>query len=149
MLPGEFALITLDNGRDHTRPSTLRAGRAVGLAAALDEIEAHVAARDRHRGHRQAVRLRRGRRHQAAIRLIREREQACEWPSSAIGYSGGCRQPGTDFAFVNGAVLGGGLELALHCHYRTLATEAPRRSPSPRSSSASCRAGAARNCCRA
>src|SRR3712207_3602450 len=28
------------------------------------------------------------------------------------------------FAFVNGAALGGGLELALHCHHRTIATTA-------------------------
>jgi enoyl-CoA hydratase/carnithine racemase len=28
------------------------------------------------------------------------------------------------FAFVNGAALGGGLEIALHCHYRTLASNA-------------------------
>ena len=41
-LPGEFALITLDNGRDHTRPSTLGPAALSSLAAALDEIEAHV-----------------------------------------------------------------------------------------------------------
>ena len=28
------------------------------------------------------------------------------------------------FAFVNGAVMGGGLELALHCHYRSLSSGA-------------------------
>jgi len=41
-LPGEFALITLDNGRDHTRPSTLGPAALSSLATALDEIEAHV-----------------------------------------------------------------------------------------------------------
>ncbi len=32
--------------------------------------------------------------------------------------------PVPTFAFVNGAAVGGGMELALHCHYRTLASNA-------------------------
>ena len=33
------------------------------------------------------------------------------------------------FAFVNGAAMGGGLEVALHCHYRTLAKKAAAIEP--------------------
>ena len=39
-LAGELALITLDNGQDHTRPSTFGPGGLASLDAALDEIEA-------------------------------------------------------------------------------------------------------------
>jgi hypothetical protein len=35
-LAGEFALITLDNGHDHTRPSTFGPGGLASLDAALD-----------------------------------------------------------------------------------------------------------------
>ena len=38
---GELALITLDNGHDHTRPSTFGPGGLASLDAALDEIAAH------------------------------------------------------------------------------------------------------------
>ena len=40
-LAGELALITLDNGHDHTRPSTFGPGGLASLDAALDEIAAH------------------------------------------------------------------------------------------------------------
>ena len=40
-LSGEFALITIDNGHDHTRPSTFGPGGLASLDAALDDIAAH------------------------------------------------------------------------------------------------------------
>ena len=120
-LPGEFALITLDNGRDHTRPSTLGPAALSSLATALDEIEAHVprvtaigvtgkpfvfAAGADIKG----------------MALISERDQARQM--AQLGHQVFRRlldSPVPTFAFLNGATLGGGLELALHCHYRTLA----------------------------
>ena len=54
--------------------------------------------------------------------LISEREQAMQM--AQLGHQVFRRlldSPVPTFAFLNGATLGGGLELALHCHYRTLA----------------------------
>ena len=63
---GRFALITLDNGFDHTKPNTFGPGGLIQLGLALDEGEARrEAGRDRRRRrHRQAVHLRRRRRPQ-------------------------------------------------------------------------------------
>ena len=61
-LSGEFALITIDNGHDHTRPSTFGPGGLASLDAALDEIAAHSPAPVGDRRDRQAVHLRGGRR---------------------------------------------------------------------------------------
>jgi hypothetical protein len=41
---GVMALITLDNGRDHTRPTTLGIGGLASLNAALDTVTARAAA---------------------------------------------------------------------------------------------------------
>ena len=46
-LAGEFALITIDNGHDHTKPSTFGPGGIASLDAALDEIEELAASSDR------------------------------------------------------------------------------------------------------
>ena len=61
-LAGEFALITIDNGHDHTRPSTFGPGGLASLDAALDEIAAPLPRPRGDRRDRQAVHLRRRRR---------------------------------------------------------------------------------------
>ncbi len=61
-LAGELALITIDNGHDHTRPSTFGPGGLASLDAALDEIAAPLPRPRGDRRDRQAVHLRRRRR---------------------------------------------------------------------------------------
>jgi len=119
---GSLALITLDNGLDHTRPNTLGPQSLMALDAAITDAAS---------------------RNPAAIAIIGKpfifaagadlsglaflstREQAV-----AIGKLGHDVFRRLDeigiptFAFVNGLALGGGLEIALHCNYRTLATTA-------------------------
>ncbi|MDT4936026.1 MAG: hypothetical protein QOK11_3918, partial [Pseudonocardiales bacterium] len=121
---GEIALITLENGLDHTRPSTFGPAGLASLDGALTAIEAHTP--------RVAAIAVTGKPFIFAVGAdisgvptIRDRVQA-----EQIGQLGhrvfrrfkDCPVP--TFAFVNGAVMGGGLELALHCRYRTLAKKA-------------------------
>jgi 3-hydroxyacyl-CoA dehydrogenase/enoyl-CoA hydratase/carnithine racemase len=118
---GTMALITLDNGHDHTRPNTFGPAGLLALRDALDSVASRadidavgvtgkpfifaagadlgVAAQIRTRDEALAV----GRLGHEVFRRFGE----LSVPS---------------FAFVNGAALGGGLELALHCSYRTISS---------------------------
>ncbi|MEU4807494.1 3-hydroxyacyl-CoA dehydrogenase NAD-binding domain-containing protein [Actinosynnema sp. NPDC023587] len=119
---GQVALITLDNGHDHTRPSTFGPQSLVSLNAAFDEAVAASPAAIAVTGKPFVFAVGAD---LTAVEHASRREQAL-----AIGQLGHdvfrrfTESTTPTFAFVNGAVLGGGLELALSCHYRTLASNA-------------------------
>ena len=116
-------LITLDNGRDHTRPNTLAAqglaqlNQALDTALARDDIVA-IALTGKPFILAAGADL-------SAFAKIVNRDQALA--IARIGHAvfdklHTSRVP--TFAFINGVVLGGGLELTLHCHYRTVLSAA-------------------------
>ncbi len=118
---GTMALITLDNGHDHTRPSTFGAAGLISLRDALDSVAARTDIA--------AVGVT-GKPFIFAVgadltgaALIGSRDEALA--IARLGHAvfrrfGELGVP--SFAFVNGAALGGGLELALHCSYRTISS---------------------------
>ncbi|MEW9549418.1 3-hydroxyacyl-CoA dehydrogenase NAD-binding domain-containing protein [Nonomuraea sp. NPDC050783] len=121
---GTMALITLDNGFDHTKPNTFGPHGLLALDEALSAIAG--------RGDLAAVGVT-GKPFIFAVgadlkgaAAVRTREEAL-----AIGALGHhvFRRLGElgvpSFAFVNGAAMGGGLEIALHCTYRTISSGVP------------------------
>jgi 3-hydroxyacyl-CoA dehydrogenase/enoyl-CoA hydratase/carnithine racemase len=120
---GTAVLITLDNGRDHTRPNTLGArglgelNRALDAAFARDDVVA-IAVTGKPFVLAAGADL-------SQFAKIVNRDQALAM--ARIGHAvfdklQVSRVP--TFAFINGVALGGGLELTLHCHYRTVSVAA-------------------------
>jgi 3-hydroxyacyl-CoA dehydrogenase/enoyl-CoA hydratase/carnithine racemase len=119
---GAVALISLDNGKDHTRPTTFGPQGLANIDAALDQAfaanPAAIAITGKPFVFAAGADL-------SGIGAITDRDQALA--IGALGHRVFRRLHDSDiptFAFVNGAALGGGVEIALHCHYRTLASNA-------------------------
>lgn len=124
---GKLALITLDNGFDHTKPTTFGPGSLAKLAEALDQVEAEAA-----EGKIVAVAVT-GKPFIFAVgadlkgvEVLKERSDAL-----AIGKGGHdvfkriAALPVPSFGFYNGAAMGGGVEVGLHCTYRTVSSGVP------------------------
>ncbi|WP_406204374.1 3-hydroxyacyl-CoA dehydrogenase NAD-binding domain-containing protein [Kitasatospora sp. NBC_01560] len=124
---GKLALITLDNGFDHTKPTTFGPGSLLKLDTALDQVEAEAAA-----GTIAGVAIT-GKPFIFAVgadlkgvELLKEHADAL-----AIGKGGHdvfkriAALPVPSFAFYNGAAMGGGVEVGLHATYRTVSAGVP------------------------
>jgi 3-hydroxyacyl-CoA dehydrogenase/enoyl-CoA hydratase/carnithine racemase len=117
-----LALITLDNGRDHTRPNTLGPRTLTELGATLAGLAARAAT-----GEIDAVGVT-GKKYILAagadlsdISKVRSRDDARLIAQLGHHVLGGLAHLGVpSFAFVNGLALGGGLEIALNSTYRTV-----------------------------
>jgi 3-hydroxyacyl-CoA dehydrogenase/enoyl-CoA hydratase/carnithine racemase len=133
---GLLALITLDNGHDHTKPNTFGPQGLLALNTALDAVAARAAA-----GEIAAVGvtgkpfiLAAGADLDGAAAAIagagvdpaiaRERALGIASFGHAVFRRLG-ELPVPSFCFVNGVALGGGLEVALHCTYRTISSGVP------------------------
>jgi 3-hydroxyacyl-CoA dehydrogenase/enoyl-CoA hydratase/carnithine racemase len=133
---GLLALITLDNGHDHTKPNTFGPQGLLSLNAALDAVAARAAA-----GEIAAVGvtgkpfiLAAGADLEGAAAAIsgrdtdpgvaRERALGIASLGHAVFRRLG-ELPVPSFCFINGVALGGGLEIALHCTYRTISAGVP------------------------
>jgi 3-hydroxyacyl-CoA dehydrogenase/enoyl-CoA hydratase/carnithine racemase len=124
---GTFVLITLDNGFDHTKPNTFGPATLSGLSGVLATVRARAEA-----GEIVGVGVT-GKPFIFAVGAdltgvpkVSSREQAL-----AIGELGHRTfeqfrtLPVPTFAFVNGAAMGGGVEIALSAAYRTISAGIP------------------------
>ncbi|MFP5251815.1 MAG: 3-hydroxyacyl-CoA dehydrogenase NAD-binding domain-containing protein [Actinomycetes bacterium] len=122
-----LALITLDNGRDHTRPSTLGPATLFELGDTLEAQRARGAA-----GEVDAIAVTGKPYFLAAgadlsnVGSLPDRETAAELPRLGHRVLGLLHEaPVPTFVFINGLALGGGLEIGLNADYRTISSAAP------------------------
>ncbi|MFE6779686.1 3-hydroxyacyl-CoA dehydrogenase NAD-binding domain-containing protein [Streptomyces sp. NPDC057702] len=124
---GRFALVTLDNGLDHTKPTTFGPQSLAHLDAAIDQVEREAAD-----GEIVGVGLT-GKPFIFAVgadlkgvELLKRHQDAL-----AIGRGGHdvfkrlSQLAVPTFAYYNGAAMGGGVEVGLHCTYRTVSAALP------------------------
>ncbi|MGN6408143.1 MAG: 3-hydroxyacyl-CoA dehydrogenase NAD-binding domain-containing protein, partial [Curtobacterium sp.] len=123
---GTLALITLDNGKDYKRPSTLGPRTLHELSGVLDTLRTEASA-----GSIQAVAIT-GKEYCFAAGA--DLSQAASVPSRDVAHDLAALGHATlrklsdlgvpSFALINGIALGGGLEIGLHCTYRVFSSAA-------------------------
>jgi 3-hydroxyacyl-CoA dehydrogenase/enoyl-CoA hydratase/carnithine racemase len=120
---GTAAVITLDNGFDHTKPNTFGPGGLLEFKKAIEEARAipgvaAICVTGKPFIFAVGADL-------TGVPRLTDRGQAV-----AIGHLGHQvlgmlgDSPVPTFAFVNGAAMGGGVEVALHCDYRSISSGA-------------------------
>jgi len=115
---GQAALITLDNGLDYKKPNSFGPAGLVSLDEAITTATAANPAFIALTGKPYIFCVGAD---ITGIPYLTNREQALEL--GELGHRVFARLKNSTiptFAFINGAALGGGLEVALHCHYRTV-----------------------------
>ncbi|MFD4295495.1 3-hydroxyacyl-CoA dehydrogenase NAD-binding domain-containing protein [Rhodococcus sp. NPDC058505] len=122
-IEGPVALITLDNGFDHSKPNSFGPRGLLAFDAALDEaFAAHpaaIAVTGKPFIFAAGADLK-------GVPSISSREQGLELGRLGHKVFRRLRESSVPtFGFVNGLALGGGLEVGLHCHYRTYADNLP------------------------
>ena len=119
---GTLSLITLDNGMDHNRPNTFGAAGLESLRAAIDAAQSSdslaIAITGKPFIFAAGADL-------SGLSFLTNKSQALT--IGKLGHDvfrklGESKKP--TFAFINGLALGGGLEVGLHCRYRSLASTA-------------------------
>jgi len=124
---GVLALVTLDNGRDHTRPNTLGAISLLEFATTMDELKARAG-----RGEIQGVAVT-GK--PFILAAGADLSKVADVPSREVGklltqlghhaFGKQTHLGVPSFVFINGLALGGGLEVGLNADYRTVDATVP------------------------